>query len=261
MIEKIQVQNFQKHDRLRVAFDPAVTTIVGPSDTGKSALLRAIRWLTFNRPLGDGFKRHGEELCSVKLWVDGKLVERKKSRSKNTYSIDGKQLSAVGTDVPDEVRDLLNLTPDNFQGQHDPPFWFSLTAGEVAKRLNSVVDLEVIDRSASWLAGRLRKARTSLDVCRERLAEATREVVALEFVAEMEREAGRLFSAQEDAEQRGEKRDRMAEGLSNALRSLRIASDARRRSDGVNRPMCGARPLEGHQEAHRAHCVVRSVEN
>jgi hypothetical protein len=32
MIERLQIQDFQRHDKLRVVFDEKITTIVGPSD-------------------------------------------------------------------------------------------------------------------------------------------------------------------------------------------------------------------------------------
>jgi exonuclease SbcC len=185
MIERIQIQNFQKHNKLRVTFDEKITTIVGPSDAGKSSVLRAIRWVAFNRPLGDGFIRHGEKSCSVKIWVDGHRIERKKAKGENVYLLDGKKLSAVGTEVPEAVQSCLSLSPENFQGQHDSPFWFSLTSGEVAKRLNSIVDLEVIDSSASWLAARLRKARVELEVTGKRLQTAVEEQQCLQFVPDL----------------------------------------------------------------------------
>jgi len=168
VIERLQIENFQKHRRLRVVFDPQVTTICGPSDAGKSAILRAVRWLAWNRPRGDGFVRHGEKHCSVKLWVDGRKLERRKDKSGNQYLIDGRELKAVGTDVPEEIAGILNIAEESFQGQHDPLFWFSLTAGEVARRLNAIVDLEAIDRSATYLAGQLRKANARLSVVEER---------------------------------------------------------------------------------------------
>jgi exonuclease SbcC len=223
MIERIQIRNFQKHSKLRVAFDEKITTIVGPSDAGKSSILRAIRWVAFNRPLGDGFIRHGEEACSVKLWVDGRKVERQKTKGKNVYSIDGKMLSAVGTDVPEEIQRLLNLTSENFQGQHDAPFWFSLTAGEVAKRLNVIVDLEVIDRSATWLASRLRKARTEQEVAERRLQAAVEEQQRLEFVPELAKDFGAVKQSWMAAKVTTEKRDQLRRALEIAVQTSQRA--------------------------------------
>ena len=43
-IESLSLHNFQCHEHLDIAFDPQLTTIVGPSDVGKTAILRALKW-------------------------------------------------------------------------------------------------------------------------------------------------------------------------------------------------------------------------
>lgn len=194
MIERMQVVGFQKHDELRVVFDPKVTTITGPSDTGKSSLLRALRWVVFNRPLGSGFVREGAERCSVRVWIDGRKIERTKTKSNNVYRVDGKLLKAVGTEVPEEVQAAFSMAADNFQGQHDAPYWFSLTPGEITKQLNRIVDLEVIDRSLFWLNSRLRKSRAEQEVVRDRLDKAREEQARLAYAEEMSEE----FAAAKD---------------------------------------------------------------
>lgn len=44
---KLRIQNFQAHKDTTIEFD-RITTIVGPSDTGKSAVLRAFKWVEKN---------------------------------------------------------------------------------------------------------------------------------------------------------------------------------------------------------------------
>lgn len=192
MIERIQIRNFQRHSKLRIVFDPRVTTIVGPSDVGKSSILRAIRWVVFNKPRGDGFIRHGEDACTVKLWVDGHKVERRRGKGKNVYVLDGQVLAAVGSEVPQKIRDLFKVGEENLQGQHDPLFWFSLTPGELAKRLNAIVDLEVIDKASAYLASKLRKTRAEEEVIAERLSEATKEAERLSFIEDCSKEYNAL---------------------------------------------------------------------
>ena len=74
MLEKLRIINFQKHEDLTVSFDDRITTIVGPSDVGKSAVLRALRWVLTNQPDGSGFIREGEKNASVVLRVDGRTI-------------------------------------------------------------------------------------------------------------------------------------------------------------------------------------------
>lgn len=147
MLKILRLRNFQKHGKLTVKFDPHITTIVGPSDQGKSAIIRALHWLTFNRPAGEAFRRHGSSEVAVQLTTDKCTVTRRKGKGTNTYSLDKKKLKAFGSDPPELISDALRLYSFNFQMQHDSPFWLTLSAGEVTKRLNSIVNLSVIDES------------------------------------------------------------------------------------------------------------------
>jgi len=171
MITRLQIENFQAHEQFRLDLSEPVVTVVGPSDSGKSSIMRAIRWLLTNKPGGDAFVRDGSDGAEVKILVDGKTITRGRGKE-NTYKLDKQTFKAFGANVPEPIADLLSVGPLNFQGQHDSAFWFSLTAGEVAKRLNAIVDLEVIDRSQGRLAGIVRRVRTERDVTEERLKQA-----------------------------------------------------------------------------------------
>jgi DNA repair exonuclease SbcCD ATPase subunit len=115
--------------------------------------------------------RVGADRCEVKMLVDGKTIRRSRGKSGGSYSLGKKEYKAMGGDVPEPIVGLLNLTEANWQGQHDPPFWFSLTPGEVARQLNKIVDLELIDDVASRLGGLARVLRAEQDVVDKRLGE------------------------------------------------------------------------------------------
>lgn len=201
-IESLTLTNFQAHKRLTLELDPRVTCIVGATDQGKSAVLRGFRWLALNRPLGDAFVRWGTRNCEVGAVVDGREVVRRKTASFNGYLLDGEPLAAVGAGVPEAVSDLLELGDLHFARQHDPPFWVSLTPGELSAALNEVVNLDLIDRTLGSLASSLRQAKVEESVARERLGAAERErdglarvpeaVAAWEAVLELDRDASRI---------------------------------------------------------------------
>lgn len=184
MIERVLIQNFQAHEKLDVRFDPEITTIMGPSDTGKSALLRAIRWLCLNRPRGDGFIRVGSTGMSVKAKVDGVIVKRERGQSSNSYAIGKKEFKAFGNDVPPDIAEFLRVSDVNFQGQHDPQFWLSLSAPELARQLNKIVDLELIDKVTSSIAQRNRSLQVEVKLIEKRLASATERRDRLAYVEE-----------------------------------------------------------------------------
>lgn len=148
-LQKLRLKNFQRHDKFVVEFDPFVTTIVGSTNAGKSSIVRALRWIFLNRPSGDSFVRHGRTETSVTATIDGVKLKRSKG-DENLYELDGKQYKAFGTTVPDECRSFHGITSVNIQRQHDSYYWLSMSAGDVAKELNEIVDLESIDRSFAW---------------------------------------------------------------------------------------------------------------
>lgn len=62
---KLRIQNFQAHKDTTIEFD-RIATIVGPSDIGKSAVLRALKWVAKNEPKGISFVRDGDKLGGEK---------------------------------------------------------------------------------------------------------------------------------------------------------------------------------------------------
>jgi hypothetical protein len=76
-------------------------------------------------------------------------------------------LKAFGSKTPPEVQAALQLSDINFQSQMDAPFWFALSPGELSKRLNEVVDLELIDATLERLGRTVRVAKE-----KEAIAEA-----------------------------------------------------------------------------------------
>jgi len=184
-VESITIQNFQTHGRLSIEFDQHVTTIVGASDVGKSAILRALRWVCQNTPQGEAFVKYGEKGTTVKAVVDGHTVTRRRGKGINDYRLDDAGVDkAFGVTVPQHIQSVLRTAPINFQGQHDAAYWFSLSSGEVSRQLNEIVDLGVIDTTLSNLQSEVRKHKQVAQVCQDRLAEAVVEQEGLAWVLE-----------------------------------------------------------------------------
>lgn len=191
MLEKAVIRNFQSHKKLVVHFDPQVTTIVGRSDVGKSAIIRALKWLMLNTPAGDDFRRSGQKFVSVRLFVDGHQILRKRGKQ-NLYELDGRKYVAFGATVPQPVADLLNVSEINYQGQFSPPYWVSDTPGQISRNLNAIINLGVIDTSLSNIASSLRKASSEVDLTQERLQSAKAARKSLDWVEEYSGSLGKL---------------------------------------------------------------------
>lgn len=166
MIQHIELKNFQSHDDTVLDFHPGINVIVGESDTGKSAIMRALIWLINNRPSGGAFishwnknKKTGEaiEPTLISAVIGDKIVERFKHKDANGYKIGDKVLEAIKQDVPEVVSQLLNLEDINIQRQMDPPFLLSVSDGDVARYLNRMIRLDLIDRVLSSAEAKRRK--------------------------------------------------------------------------------------------------------
>ena len=148
MINQIQIKNFQSHKDTILTFSPGVNVITGSSDHGKSAIIKALRWLIWNKPSGDDFRSHwgGDTEVTAKL-EDGVVVSRIKKGSENLYKVDNLSFTAFGASVPEEVEKILNLTDINLQQQLNLPFLLTETPGNVAKHFNRVAKIDKINKT------------------------------------------------------------------------------------------------------------------
>jgi len=184
MITKIGLNNFQAHKSLEVEFGN-ITCIIGSSDVGKSAVLRALRWVCLNKGSIKAFQRKGSKYVKVTLLLDGKSISRVKGRE-NKYVFGIKHTyTAIGSDVPETISKQINVSELNFQQQHDAPFWFSKSPGQVSRELNQVVNLDQMDASLSRVGSRLRDVKTRVAAAEERLSAVTATYKSLKWVKEL----------------------------------------------------------------------------
>lgn len=201
MLQSIHLHNFQTHADRTIELDPAVTTLIGPSDAGKSSILRALKLAALNQWDGpaNSFVRWGNYSAEIELKADDHSVVRHKGESTNTYELDGQEYKAFGQSVPEVIAKLLNLSPLNFQGQFDSPYWLSCSPGQVSRELNSVINLDLIDRTLGNIASAVRKARTEVDVDKERLQKAKAAVAELAWVDAMVKALEALEAKEKEA--------------------------------------------------------------
>lgn len=210
MLEKLTLTNFQAHKSFTLEFDKSITTVVGRSDSGKTSLFRALRLVALNKPAGDAFIKHGEDTTSVQLEVDGHTITREKGK-KNLYKLDDQSYTAFGqSTVPESIAKLLNLDELNFQRQFDPPFWLSLSPGEVSRELNEIINLGLIDKTLGEIASRLRKAKSTTEVTKDRLETARKERSELSWVKEAKVEFDKCTALQYSLEETRGQRIRLA---------------------------------------------------
>lgn len=170
MLKSLILKNFQGHKRFKVKFDKRITCFVGPSDVGKSSIIRALKWIAFNKPNHKRMIRNGSKQASAIIHFDGRtIIERRRSRgSENSYYVNGDPLRAFGSECPDTVSKLLKLGPANFQSQHDSAFWLSENPSTVSKELNRIAGLESSDKALNLIGKEVRTAKQAVAFNRER---------------------------------------------------------------------------------------------
>lgn len=188
MLRRLILKNFQCHEHLELKLGK-ITVLTGDNDAGKSAIIRALRWLVLNEWEGEAndFITWGQSMAEVSLELEGHTIIRSKSASDNSYSLDDERFPKFGTQVPEKIRTLLALGPDNFQDQHDLPYWLLLNSSQAAKALNQIFNLSEIDSTLGNIAVELRSARSKETASRSRLEEARQELRSLAWVKKAER--------------------------------------------------------------------------
>lgn len=167
MVHRVRIVNFQSIGDLTV--DPGKLTVLsGPSNSGKSAFVRAVRVLVSN-PRGDYYRRHdttetrvglavslpesGEEV-HVNFWRAKQVRYTVERRNVEPVDPPDEEYTAVGTSVPDPVSSDLAIDPDlQVSDQFDPPYLLGLTGSAVAKELGAITRADLMMR-ASHKAGR-----------------------------------------------------------------------------------------------------------
>ena len=156
--------------------DPGINAIIGSSNNGKSAILRALYWVKYNRPLGvDNLLSHwavdkkGNQILPMQTTIENEngTVTRRRTKDENQYIVNGEELNVVKTDVPDEVEKLLRLSDTNIQKQLESPFLLSLSSGQVAQYFNRTVRLDIIDKVLSNAESKRRKINQEINQVEE----------------------------------------------------------------------------------------------
>lgn len=161
-IKSIKIKNFRSHKDTHIEFDPNVNIIIGENDSGKTNILRVLKWIVDNRPSGDDMRSFWEGDTVAKLDVDNIIIERIRTNSENLYKMNGEVYKAFGQGVPEQIAKFLNMNPNNISFQMDGPFLLGLSAADVAKHYNKIIKLDIIDQVVSNINKILKEEETNL---------------------------------------------------------------------------------------------------
>lgn len=182
-ISKVIIKGFQSHVDSGFTLSPGLTVITGPSDAGKTAVIRALRWLAFNEPQGEAFlhtirnadgsiKSAVDEAVVTVEFSDGTVITKTRRKGKTTYTHSLYLEPWEKAEVPPEIKETLGLVKQtygenfetclNFAFQLDPPFLLSETGSAGAKVLGKLAGTEVVDKSIGAVNKLTHRIRTDI---------------------------------------------------------------------------------------------------
>lgn len=164
-LKQLKLKNFQKHSDLTLDFCKSVNVIVGDTGTGKSCIIRALRWILFNEISGDDVRKEGTKKTEVEVIFDNDIsVKRIKSKTVNAYVLkvkeEEKRFDSVGREIPEEIKniikmDLFEVDGDkinlNISNQIGLPFLLDKTGSFRNKLFNKLTGADKIDKAMQSL--------------------------------------------------------------------------------------------------------------
>ena len=241
MIAEVDIKNFQSHEMTHMEFARGINTLVGDSDQGKSAALRAILWAVTNTPLGSDYisdwtldkkgKQSAKSMTSVNLAIvnDGRVdVMRVRTPEFNGYSVyDGgdedTRYEALRSDVPKEIETTLNLGAVNVQRQMDPPFLVANTPGERARFINQLVNLTDIDAAQSEINSMSRTTAADLRAADDERLRLQNQIDSLSWVDRLKEIVAETEALEKSVNEAKAKSDALASSLVKYSESARTA--------------------------------------
>lgn len=163
MITEVHLKNFQAHKDLRIKFTPGVNIIRGSSDAGKSAIIRAMLAVITGKEFNASYQTWGTSgSMEVTIKTEEHEVTRGRDSRRNFYRVDGKEYTALRGAVPREVEVILPVNAsrdsDNLGTQYASFYLLSNSAGDVARKIQAVCDLDCISRASKEVSACIREA-------------------------------------------------------------------------------------------------------
>lgn len=191
-ITSIEIHNYQSHADTMISLVNGINAFVGPSNSGKSGVFRAVKWCLRNTPAGADFIRNGQDDCWVTTnFSHGISIKRRRTRSGhiNTYEvfengvpINPEPLTGFGTSVPSEVSDACGIEGFDylFSPQLSPSYLIQETPSERAKTIGGLEELGRIDKALTGINDDIRDNTKKVRESRNKIESTKKKIATLE---------------------------------------------------------------------------------
>ena len=194
-IKQVKLINFQDHKETTVDFTEGVNLIVGSSDAGKSAILRAVNFVFQNDLRGNSFIRVGTTECSVTIvFSDGVEITRVKSTDVNNYILKDENeelhvFSKVASTVPEQIQKYLGNPPLDdkkrpiaYADQMANLFLVDLNSSDLPRTLSELTGIQHLQTAAETLGKNARSFDRSIKERNDKIKKLNDDLVQYQYV-------------------------------------------------------------------------------
>ena len=219
MLNKLILENFQKHAHLEVEFSNGVTLITGNNYRGKSTILRAILYALFGPAAVPGTaaslpRRGSDKKQKVTLFqtIGESQYELCRSPSTTYLRKDGQSFATGATAVTQEIEKLLGLSSKLFcdlrvAHQDESGTILTLGADKISGILHRVTGVDLVDRVTDRVAREALQVQAQLkmtgpidvEAAQQEVHAAATELNTLYALGEQLKISAAGFAAQETA--------------------------------------------------------------
>lgn len=183
MIHNLFLQDFQSHEKTNLELGQ-YTVLVGPSSSGKSAVVRALKMLSLGGSLAK-YVRAGSSEAKIAVRMDDSLVARSGSSYLVSFSDrteESLSFSKCGLEVPQQVREQLGLSDINFSDQHSMPLLLSSSPSAVATELSDLTGTLKLQESVKVAEGSIRDIKSKIKESEQSVEQLKAKIESMKYV-------------------------------------------------------------------------------
>ena len=170
---KLLINNFQSIKKANLEFVQGINVLVGPSNSGKSATLRAISGVVLNPKGSQRFVKNGAKGLEVEIEYLGNDIVWQRTNKDSKYIINGEEYRKVGSSNLTKILDKSGFVLDegslmNVEGELELPFPFDKNSAELfkvfEKSIFCVSDSAVILKAIKDDETNIKKDKTTAEI-------------------------------------------------------------------------------------------------
>ena len=169
---KVSIKNYQIIKDASLDFIPGLNVIIGPSNNGKSSIIKAIKALIYTVP-GTTPIRNGQSFYAVGINYNNHTVILQKGLKESVYIVDGEKYTKYGVNTPEIVSKSLNIKELvlsgnkeqlNFWDQMKYPFLIDRTSTELFKFIIDSSDSDQVSKSLKDMVSDRQQLSKNIDI-------------------------------------------------------------------------------------------------